>query len=175
MTRFTNGTHLAKVLDQGFRSASTGAPQFYVTVSICGRYNPQGMVEECPRADRTFWVTLANERAVSLLQANLDAAGFGPLDDITRLSLDHPNPICLVGEEIDVSCTVDFLNGAPIERWAISRYKPMTAEAIQSLQTQFGHLLASSEESDAAPAPVPSTASQGDAARTAPALPKKVA
>src|SRR5262245_18826414 len=140
-TTYRHGRYRARVLEQGFaESPVKGTPGFFLQLLVLGRYDEQGRPQECPQYERTYTQYLANDTRASILKGDLRAIGV-EITDLAQLHPESPNPITLVGREIDVVCEIEARDGRDQERWGIVRSRRrLDTSAIRDLSAQFGHL-----------------------------------
>jgi hypothetical protein len=140
-TTYEPGKYQAKVLDQGFREAGTGTPGFYLQFKLLGRYDKEGIVQECQQYERTYNQWLMEETGVKILKGDLKILGV-EVSDLTKLDLTTPGPISLVNRTIDVYCVHEMPKGRLTERWVLRPpMKKLDQNAIQILNEKFGSLL----------------------------------
>jgi hypothetical protein len=139
-TTYAEGRYQAQITDQGFERASTDTPFFYLQMLILGRIDADGVVQECPKYERTCRQYLKKGTpGVAILKADLKSLGV-EVTDLVQLDLEAPDPIKLVGRVIDVVCEHEPHNGKTRERWSISRArKKLDLSEIRRLNDQSGH------------------------------------
>lgn len=138
---YAKAKYQAEVLDQGFEEATTGTVCFYLHFRILGVYDAAGALGKCPRYERTYRQYLAGDIGARILRGDLRALGV-EVDCLTRLALDSPDPVSLIGRTIDVVCDHETYEGKPRERWGIGRTrKKLALGAVKALDDKFGHLL----------------------------------
>jgi hypothetical protein len=152
-TTYPRGKYQAKVLDQGFEEASTKTVCFFLQLSVLGRYDEQGKLQECPHYERVYKQYLANDTGANILKGDLKSLGV-EVNDLTQLDLDAPGAISLRDRVIDVVCDHDTYNGKTVERWQIRRRRnKLDSNSVRALNDKFGHLFRGGNGQPLPPAP----------------------
>ncbi len=136
---FAEGVYSGMVLDHRLEKASTGTPQFVMSVRIVGKVGDDGQVQPCPSAERSFKHSIGNEASIQRL--SLELRRVLHFSDLNQLAHKEPGGSGLVGKTIKLTCYLEPLDGRMVERWGILRSEPLAADEVQSLQCRFGDVL----------------------------------
>jgi hypothetical protein len=137
MPTYTPGRYRAGILDQGFDETAKGTPYFFLQLRVLSRTDA-GKPADCPQLERTYRQYLSHEVGHRILRDDLGALGV-EVDDLTRLDLASPDPVKLIGREIDVVCDHEIYNGRTVERWRIARpaRRKLSPDQVRALGARF--------------------------------------
>lgn len=138
--KFDEATYRVEITRQGFECASTGTSEFVLDFKILGCLDDQGQQHPCTPGMRSYRQSLANSVGLTLLKGDLKEVGVD-LSDLSRLDVDSPDHISLVGKTINMVCQHQQLNDIQVERWRIRCRKKMPFDEVLRLQEKFSKVL----------------------------------
>lgn len=119
---YDEGLYQGKVVRHGLSKASTGTPQFYLTVKVMAS----------PGYERTIYRPIT-DKTMPFLVEMLDQLEFKG-SALSQLNPSHSHHVSLVGRTIELWCKHEAdQNGVKRERWNLSQQRSTTHTDIQPI------------------------------------------
>ena len=142
------GVYVCRILEQGLSEATTGTPQFWLRFEVLGKpdpANPDNYLAASVKRERTMFRAIT-EKTIDMLTEDLEQLGFQGTS-FRDLQPGTPNHYSFVGQDIDMYCKHETYNGAPHEKWQLSRpgggmdLKELEPTKLRQLDALFGKAL----------------------------------